>query len=186
MSDNSVIKQLEQTSLRKRSGRSETRTTNRGVRERSKEPPILRRTDGSSRLSPIIETDAIWDEFKEVVATEFPDVSFPDEYMEENGVVTATIQGAHYAEVGRIMALARGAMKVDVYESKLVATMDTNKYSQVCKQTQQEVKTVTKKGFFVYRVTTNPKFWVVLLWGLALGATIRFIVHNQENYMKLL
>ena len=178
--------QLEFTSLRKRTGRSETRT-GRGIRERSKEPPILRRTEGSRRLSPVLESDVIWDEFKEIVATEFPDVSFPDEYIEENGVVTASIQGAAYTDIERIVVLAKGAMKIDINDSKLIATLDTNKYSQASKQGEQKEETSTSKnGFIVYRILTSTKFWVLVLWAVALVATARFIVHNQENYMKLL
>jgi hypothetical protein len=185
MLDTAEIVEMENTHLRRRFGRSETEPDGRGARGRSKDPPVLRRSEGNIPLSPIIETDIIWDEFKEVVTVEFPNVVFPDEYMEDNGVVTATIQGATYSDIGKIITLSRDSMKVDVNESKLLVMMDTNKYRAACLKAQEE-KIVTKKSFFVYRIITSSKFWVFVLWLIIFGVTIKFIIHNQESYMKLL
>jgi hypothetical protein len=130
----------------------------------------------------VLESDVIWDQFKEKVTSEFPDVTFPDEYIDD-GVVTCTINSPDHSHVTKIIEYGKGAMKTSIDGGRLLLEFDTAKYNDATskKDVQKE-----KPTFVVFNLVMNPKLWVFFLWLIALGFTLRFIHHNQENYRKLL
>ena len=170
------------TQLRKRTGRSTTRgEPGPSKRERSKEPPMLRRSDEDGRLSPVLESDAIWDHFKEIASVEYPDVTFPDEYIDD-GIVTASINSPNHKHVSDIIELSKGAMKASVDAGRLLIEFDTGIYNNA----RRTKPSRSANGFFTYRLLTSLSFWVVVFWAMSFGLTVWFIDHNLENYMKLL
>lgn len=166
----------ENSKLRKRTGRSVMREDSKpSVRERSRDPKF-RRQGGESKLPTVNEGDDVWDSFKELVATNYPDVSFPDEYVDD-GVVTSTITSENHEHISKVVKMSRGAMKVSVDDGRLLIEFDTAKYKEP--PTDNNRKNV-------YTVITNVKIWGFVIWLIFLALTVRFVVRNRENYMKLL
>ena len=178
-----MASELEYTQLRKRTGRTLGRDGPPN-RERSKEPPVLRRSDANRRLSPVVEGDAIWEKFKELVASNYPDVAFPDEYIDD-GIVTSTITSEDHSHVGEAIRLSKGAMKASVDGGRLLIEFDTGVFAAATKENRNNNNAPTR-SFLIYGLLVNPRFWMVMTWLGALALTVRFIIHNKENYMKLL
>lgn len=163
-----VTDQLENnTQLRQRTGRGERREEGSIAirkRERSKERKYENK----------------WEQFKHDVFKKFPNVDFPDQYVnDETNIITWSVSGASYNDIVEIVAMSNGAMTVNIDDDRtFLLEFDDNKYIP----TPPVVVTPPKiKRQIPYKILI-----VSFLWLIMAIFTFRFVYNNLENYTKLL
>jgi hypothetical protein len=127
--------------------------------------------------SVIPESDEGWDDFKETVYKHFPDVTFPDEYV-DNNIVSASVSGVY--DVCKFAAVVMDKALLKIQDGRLIIEYDIEANGVLPGTTPP-----SKNTMFVY-ILLNSTFWVFIIWFILIGLTGWFVTANHEKYMRLL